>query len=207
MRLAILGGTGRTGHLLIDEALVRGHELRVLARRPEAVHRQGDLLTVVPGDARDPEALRQLVEGTEAVVSALGPVKGGPPDVMTLTARHLIHVLPEEGIRRLVTLTGAGVPHPGDHPKPADLVFRTLLRLLQPDVIRDSLAHVDLIRESDLDWTVVRVPRLGDGPMKPLKVGLVGDISTLVTRASVARFMLDAVEGGEHVRQAPAISN
>ena len=207
MRLALLGGTGRTGRLLIDEALVRGHELRVLARRPEAVHRQDDLLTVVPGDARDPDAVRQLVRGTEAVLSALGPVKGGPPDTMTLTARHLTKVLPEEGIRRLVTLTGAGVPHPGDRPKPADLVFRTLLRLLQPDVIRDSLAHVDLIRESDLDWTVVRVPRLGDGPVRPLKVGLVGDISTLVTRASVARFMLDAVEKGEHVRQAPAISN
>ncbi|BDP40806.1 NADH-flavin reductase [Deinococcus aetherius] len=205
--LALLGGTGRTGRLLIDQALVRGHRLRVLARRPEAVHRQDDLVTVVPGDARDREAVARLVQGADVVLSALGPVRGGPPDVMTLAARHLIEVLPEQGIRRLITLTGAGVPFAGDQPKPVDHIFRVALRLLQPDVLQDSVAHATLIRESDLDWTVVRVPRLGDGPEKPLRVGMVGQIGTQITRASVSRFMLDQVEGREFVRQAPAISN
>lgn len=206
--LALLGGTGRTGRLLIDQALVGGHRLRVLARTPEKVHRkEDDLLTVVPGDARDREAVARLVQGADVVLSALGPVRGGPPDVMTLAARHLTQVLPEQGLRRLITLTGAGVPFAGDRPKPVDHVFRVALRLLQPDVLRDSVAHATLIRESDLDWTVVRVPRLGDGPEKPLRVGMVGEIGTQITRASVSRFMLDQVEGREYVRQAPAISN
>lgn len=76
MNIALLGGTGRTGHPLTDLALAEGHALRVLARDPARVHRQDPRLTVATGDARDPEALARLLEGTEAVLSVLGPVRG-----------------------------------------------------------------------------------------------------------------------------------
>lgn len=126
---------------------------------------------------------------------------------MTVAARNLVTLMPTHGVRRLITLTGAGVPHPGDHPNFADRAIRLLLRLSQPDVLGDSVNHADVVRSSPLDWTVVRVPRLTDGPAAPVKVGLVGDIKPFVTRESVARFMLDELKAGGHVRQAPAISN
>lgn len=207
MNLALLGGTGRTGRQLIDQALARGHQLRVLARDPAKVHRPHPDLTVVQGDARDPQALARLVGGTDAVLSALGPVPGGPHDTMTLAARGLVTLMPTHGLRRLITLTGAGVPQAGDRPKPIDRLIQLALRLSQPQVLQDSLTHAELIRSSSLDWTVVRVPRLTDGPDAPLIVGLVGDITPFVTRASVAHFMLDQLDSDRYVRQAPAISN
>ncbi|WP_027483737.1 NAD(P)-dependent oxidoreductase [Deinococcus pimensis] len=207
MNLAILGGTGRTGRLLVDLALQDGHDVRVLARDPSKVHRTHERLTVVQGDARDPQAIARLVEGADAVLSALGPVRGGPRDVMTSAAQALVSQLATAPRRRLITLTGAGVPHEGDRPGAVDRIFGILLRLLQPDVLRDSQGHVDLVRGSNLDWTVVRAPRLTDGPERPLRVGLVGDISPQLTRASAARFMLDQVASDRYVRQAPAISN
>lgn len=207
MNLAILGGTGRTGRLLIDLALLRGDTVRVLARDPGKLHRHEERLIEVQGDARDLEAITRLVTGADAVLSALGPVRGGPPDTMATAARNLTTLMPGAGVRRLVTLTGAGVPAEGDRPGPIDRVFRVLLGLTQPQVLRDSVAHVDLIRASTLDWTVVRAPRLTDGPLAPLKVGLVGDIRPQVSRASVAQFMLDQVGGGAYVGKSPAISN
>jgi hypothetical protein len=207
MNLAILGGTGRTGRLLIDLALLRGDTLRVLARDPGRLHRHDARLIEITGDARDPEAITRAIEGTDAVLSALGPVRGGPKDTMTAAARNLTTLMPGAGVRRLITLTGAGVPAEGDRPGPIDRVFRVLLGLTQPDVLKDSTAHVDLIRASTLDWTVVRAPRLTDGPAAPLKVGLVGDIRPQVTRTSVAQFMLDQVSQDGHIRQLPAISN
>lgn len=207
MKLALLGGTGRTGRPLIDQALERGHHLRVLARDPAKVHRQHPHLTVLQGDARDPEAVARLIEGVDAVVSVMGPVPGGPKDTMTVTARNLITLLPTHGVRRLITLTGAGVRHAGDRPNAVDRVFGLLLRLLQPDVLRDSLTHADLIRGSSLDWTVVRAPRLTDGPDAPVRVGKVGEIRPMVSRASVAHFMLDALDTDQYVRAAPAVSN
>jgi putative NADH-flavin reductase len=207
MQLALLGGTGRTGQLLINQALERGHTLQVLARTPSRVFQSHPNLTIIRGDARDREALLALIEGTQAVLSATGPVKDTPHDTMTRTARHLVTVLPAHGVQRLITLTGAGVPHPGDTPTPADLLIRTLLKLTQPAVLRDALEHTDVIRRSGLDWTVVRAPRLTDGPPRPVRAGPVGTIRPFVTRASVAQFMLDQLTTDAHVRQAPAISN
>lgn len=207
MNLALLGGTGRTGRLLIDQALERGHTLSVLARDPERVHRQHPRLSVVPGDARDADGYAELLQGADAVLSALGPVKGGTNDVMTLAARHLTAAQAQLGVPRLVTLTGAGVPHPGDTPKPIDHVIRTLLRLTQPAVLADAAAHADLIRASTLDWTIVRVPRLTDGAASAVRAGPVGTIRPFITRASAAQFMLDALEDPATIRQAPAISN
>ena len=211
MKLALLGGTGRTGRLLIDMALVQGHSLKVLARDPQQLKRHASL-EAVQGDARAPDAYAELLAGTDAVLCALGPVKGDSvkgdaSGVMTLAAQHLIQFMPEGGVRRLVTLTGAGVARPGDRPKLPDRIIRTLLRLMQPDVLADSVRHVRLICASDLDWTVVRAPMLIGGPAAALKVGMVGDIRPRVTRASTARFMLDALEDRALIGQTPAISN
>ena len=211
MKLALLGGTGRTGRLLIDMALVQGHSLKVLARDPQQLKRHANL-EAVQGDARAPDTYAELLAGTDAALCALGPVKGDSAKgdasgVMTLAAQHLIQFMPEGGVRRLVTLTGAGVARPGDRPKLPDRIIRTLLRLMQPDVLADSVRHVRLICASDLDWTVVRAPMLIGGPAAALKVGMVGDIRPRVTRASTARFMLDALEDRALIGQTPAISN
>jgi len=211
VKLALLGGTGRTGRLLIDMALVQGHSLKVLARDPQQLKRRANL-EAVQGDARAPDAYAELLAGTDAALCALGPVKGDSvkgdaSGVMTLAAQHLIQCMPEGGVRRLVTLTGAGVARPGDRPKLPDRIIRTLLRLMQPDVLADSVRHVGLICASDLDWTVVRVPMPIGGPAAALKVGMVGDIRPRVTRASTARFMLDALEDRALIGQTPAISN
>lgn len=60
--LALLGGTGRTGRVLIDRALARGYALRVLARDPERLHRRGEALTPVQGDARNADDVLRLLE-------------------------------------------------------------------------------------------------------------------------------------------------
>ncbi|WP_104992500.1 NAD(P)-dependent oxidoreductase [Deinococcus sp. NW-56] len=205
--LALLGGTGRTGRLLIDQALTQGHALRVLARDPERLHRRAEALLPVPGDARNADDVFRLLEGADAVLSALGPVRGDGAGVMAQAAGHLVAVMPGLGLSRLITLTGAGVRQPGDRPKLSDRLIRRALATLQPGVLRDAEAHVATITASPLDWTVVRAPRLGDGPIRPLKVGLVGDIGPFVSRASVADFMLRELREGRWVRQAPAVSH
>ncbi|THF71712.1 NAD-dependent epimerase/dehydratase family protein [Deinococcus sp. Arct2-2] len=207
MNIALLGGTGRTGRLILDLALERGHTVQVLARSPEKLNKRSPALMVVQGEITDNTAMSQVLTGTEVVISALGPVKGGSKTVMTDAATQLLDLMPRAGVRRLITLTGAGVPHPGDQPKLIDNVFRTLLKVMQADVLRDSVAHADLIRASTLDWTIVRAPMLQDGPITPIKSGPVGHTGPRVTRASVAAFMLDAAEASTSIRQAPAVSN
>ena len=70
VRIAVLGATGATGRLLVDELVRRGHTVPALARNPQPGG--PGAVTWVAGDARDPGALHTLVSGADAVVSALG---------------------------------------------------------------------------------------------------------------------------------------
>ena len=126
---------------------------------------------------------------------------------MTQAAQGLAGAMPAAGVTRLITLTGAGVSQPGDRPKLLDHVIRRVLKLAQPDVLRDSTGHVEALRASGLDWTAVRAPMLTDGPAAPLRVGMVGDIGPRLSRASAAAFMLQQLSSDLYSRQAPAISN
>jgi nucleoside-diphosphate-sugar epimerase len=165
MRLAVFGGTGRTGRLLVERALADGHEVRALARRPPDLEElRTDRLTVVAGDARDADAVRRTVDGAEAVVSALGPRGRADADLLGAAARNIVAAARSAGAWRVVWLTGAGVRAPGDEPKFVDRVFVTVLRLTERALLEDSIAAVEAVRKNGLEATVVRAPRLVDGP-------------------------------------------
>jgi len=127
---------------------------------------------------------------------------------MSAAAYHITHAMQKSGVKRLVTLTGAGVRDPRDQPKAFDHLMRTLLGMLSGAVLRDSQEGVSMIRASDLDWTVVRVPMLTDGPLTgKFRVGYVGkDSGRQISRADAAAFMLQQLEDDTYFYQAPMIS-
>jgi putative NADH-flavin reductase len=213
VRIAVLGATGRTGVPLVEGALQRGHEVRVLARDRAKAERllplDDERLEVHEGDATDPAALAALVEGTAAVVDVTGPVKGGPSDLRSQVAGGLLPAMERHGVERLILLTGAGVRVAGDRPKVADRTIRGVMQLLQPAILADGQAAVAAVVASDLEWTVVRAPRLTDGDARgrvrsAAHVG--GDTGTTLGRADLAAFLLDDLDRGVWVRQAPVVS-
>ncbi len=213
MEIAVLGGTGRTGVPLVEQALHRGHSVRLLARDPDKAGRllpaDSEQLLVVEGDATDGAALGRALAGVSAVVDVTGPVKGGPKDLRGQVIRVLLPAMRAAGVRRLVFLTGAGVRVEGDAPTVADLTIRGVMRLLQPDILADGQAAVAAVTTSDLEWTVVRVPRLTDADAKgsirsAAHVG--GDTGTTLGRADLARFLLDEVDQGRWTGKAPVVS-
>ena len=112
MKLAVLGATGRTGSLLVEELLRRGHDLTVLARSPEKLAGLADRVHVVTGSSTDPAALDALLNGgMDAVVSALGPTRK-EPDLHTRTATALIEAMHAHDVHRFVGISGAGIDVP-----------------------------------------------------------------------------------------------
>ena len=94
MHLALIGATGRTGVHALTSALDGGHEVTVLVRDPARLPDEvSSGVRVVVGDAADPAALTEALGGADAVVSALGPVRG-QPDVHTRTAIVLVFAAP-----------------------------------------------------------------------------------------------------------------
>ena len=208
MKIVIFGATGRTGRLLVDQALAVGYEVTAFVRDPARLGELQEFLTPFRGDIFDAGRVERAVVGQDAALSVIGPVNSSR-GVMATAAQNITAAMRKQGVYRLIWLTGAGVPDPNDQPKLWDRVFTGLLGLLQDDLLEDSKQAVDIIRTCGLDWTVVRVPRLVDGePLGTLRAGYAGVGTGLrIKRADVARFMLEALADVSYVRQAPVVSN
>ena len=197
MRLFLLGATGGTGRLLLDQALDRGHDVTAFVRSPDKITQKNPRLTVRAGDPRSADALAAELPGHDAVLSALGPPARGRTTVLGDTAKSLVDAMKQKSLRRVLVVSSAllfpDVP----------LFGRFLRRFILQHVVADSREMERVIAESGLDWTIARPPRLLDGPgegkYRAADDALPG--SSVIDRADVARFLLDAVEREEHVRK------
>jgi len=207
--LALFGATGKTGQQVLTHALDAGHSVRALARRPEAITLSNDRLVVVQGDVLDAAAVRETVDGTDAVVSVFGQVKGSSPTLQTDGTQNIIEAMAEKGIRRIISLSGGGLPAEAhDQPKVPDKIIKFLLKRLSPQVLADAETHLDVLRRSGLDWTVARGPSLTDAPATgTYRVGWVGvNASTQIARADLARFILTQLDDTQFVHELPFVS-
>lgn len=208
MRLAIFGGTGKTGQHLVAQALDAGHEVVALARTPSKFTLQNDKLTVVQGGVLDRNAVEQVIQGADAVLSVLGPSSNKPEFTISKGMDNILAAMKANNVQRLVISAGAGVRDPQDKPGLIDRVASVALNIISKNVVADMKQVVEKVRASDRDWTIVRVPMLTDQPAQgTLKVGYVGDITPRISREDMAAFMLKQVELSEHLHKAPAISN
>ena len=207
MRLAIFGGTGTVGSVLLRQTLETGHEARVLVRTPSKLNLEDARLTVVEGSVKDPAAVEQTLTGSEAVLSALGASGKDDPDTRRTGTANIMAAMHEAGIRRLIVMGGFHLHFPGDPGNLGQKLIVPILRLSR-NLVEDTTAMGALVQASDLDWTMVRSPRVvrrqdnGSYRTGNLKLGP----WSKVTRADVASFMLRCLSENSYIRQAPMVS-
>lgn len=207
-KILVLGATGGTGRQIVREALARGHEVTALVRSAD---RARDLTParLLVGDARDESALREAVRGQDAVVSSLGtPVSPFREVTLLSTAtRALVSAMQAEHVTRLVCITGIGA---GDSAGHGGFLFdRVIFPLLLRRVYADKDRQEAIVRASDLDWVLVRPSVLNDRS-QPGTVRALTDLSGFhggsISRADVARFVVEQVRADTWRRRAPLIT-
>jgi putative NADH-flavin reductase len=164
MRLTVFGGTGGTGIQLVRQALEEGHDVTAVVRDPARLAVPGHArLRVVTADVTDPVAIGPAIEGADAVLSALGHRGGGPTTICADGTRAIIEAMGKEGIRRLLVVSAAGlVTDAGDGLFVRHVVKPMILQPLLRSGFTDKRRCEEEVRASDLDWTIVRPPRLTD---------------------------------------------
>lgn len=209
MRLTVFGATGGAGRHLVDRALEAGHEVCAFVRDPSKAPWEDNRLSLVQGDVLDQDAVEQAVQGADAVISALGPSENAPGRVITRGTQHIVQAMERHGVERLIASCGAAVSFAQDEPGPFNKMMGFLVRTFSKHVYEDMKGTAQVIRDSGLEWTIVRVPMLVDGaPKGSVKVGYVGkDTGARITRADMAQFMLDQLQSRAHLHDAPVISN
>lgn len=221
MKLTIFAATGGIGRQALEQAVSAGHEVTAAVRNPKEFPRE---IHVVKADleAPDPAVLEHVVEEADAVLSCLGPRSLSEAGIASRGTRAIVRAMQKTGVRRIVVVSAAPistVPSPGrkEPPRhdPGDGFFmRNLFAPLTKAALRKPYADLalmeDIIRESGLDWTVVRPPRLTDKPLsgayrKAYGRNLRGGF--LISRADVAHLMLSVLGQPETIEQTIGIAN
>jgi putative NADH-flavin reductase len=206
--IALFGGSGRTGKPFLTQALAKDYAIKALVRSPEKITTQHEQLTLVKGDVLNYDDVRKTVDGTDVVVSVFGHVKGSPEWLQTNGTKNIVQAMKETGVARVISLSGGGLPFEKDEPKFPDKAIRFIMKVAVPKVLNDAIEHAKVLRDSGLDWVIVRGPRLTDDPKKnDYRVGWVGvNASTKIGRADLADFILTLVEDTQYDHQMPFVS-
>ncbi len=180
MKVTIFAATGGIGQQILEQAVNAGHDVTAVVRNPQKL--PGELtrqVRVVTADlaAPDPATLTSAVQGADAVLSALGPRSNAEAGIATRGTRTIAAAMKATGARRIVVVSAAPIgtvpsparPNPPRHDPGDGFIMQHLLNPLTKAALRKHYADLaqmeDILRDSDLDWTAIRPPRLTGKPL------------------------------------------
>lgn len=216
MKVVVFGATGPTGRALVARALEEGHEVTAFARNPAALDVEHESLHAFTGDVLQPATVDSAVKGQDAVLCAVGPRRRAghgetPANVVSVATRHILESMHKFGVKRLISMSSVGV---GDSrgkgqagPVRSFLFEKVVVPLVLKREFQDKELQETLVRESDVDWVLVRPTALTDGPARGhVRVSLDGGrVPGTISRADVAAFMVDQLKSDTYVHKAPVI--
>jgi nucleoside-diphosphate-sugar epimerase len=211
MRIVVFGANGATGRLLTEQALAAGHDVAAVTRRPADFPIEHERLTVVAADVRDAEAVERAVEGADVVLSTLGvPFTRKPINVYSDGIAHVTAAMSRHGVKRLVVVSSSAT-EPHHHADGGFLLNRVLQPLVTATIGKTTYADMrrmeDLVRSSDLEWTIMRPSGLFDAPAVT-SYALHEDQAPgiFTSRADLAASLLEQTSDVRIIRKAVAVT-
>jgi len=203
MNIVIFGASGKTGHQLLRQAMVKGYRITAFVRDPNKLQIENEQLRIICGNINDPEKVSEAIKGQQVVLSALGADSPFKYDVVVVEGmKNIISGMESANVSRLIYLSFVGVKNSR---KDAGFVIRFIAPKLLKTEIAGHETREKMIRLSNLKWTIVHAPTLTNGPLKK-KYRSGEDLKTkrfvsTISRADVADFMLEQVDDEKYINK------
>lgn len=206
MKIALFGATGAIGQQVTEQALAAGHEVRALVR--DTSRQMLERIDTVPGDIVDAEAVARAVEGTDAVIWCVGATRNAADQVPIFEsgARNLVAAMRRHGVRRLVALSGAGVTVPGERKPLSGRLMSAVVKVAARHVYEAKRREFEVFSRSDLEWTLLRPPRVVNGPVTGRSVVGLQLSSSRVTQGDLAQAIVEQLRDTRYLQAAPFVS-
>lgn len=205
-KIAVLGGSGRTGGYVVATLLQQQHQLNVLVRNPENSIVNSPLIKCIYGDAGDSQTICKLLQGCQAVISTIGQRKDEPLIAARATA-NIIKEMQFQKIRRYILLAGLNVDTPRDRKGAQTEAATTWMKANFPGIQQDRQNAYSILSTCNVDWTMVRVPMIdfaaGTGNFK---VSLYDCPGTSINAGDIAEFLVAQLNDARYFKQSPFIA-
>ena len=207
IKIAGLGGGGRTGKYLVTRLLNQGYSLKLLLRHPETFFLKHPSVEIMKGDAIDPEAIRTLLEGCQAVISTVGQRKDEPL-VSSLATENILKAMAEYGIQRYLLVAGINIDTPFDKKGLETSMATEWMRTNFPVIHSDRQKTYSFLSESDVDWTLVRVPFIEfTDTVEEIEVSTVDCLGKRISAGCIAEFLTEQLMVDTYSKKSPFIAN
>ena len=210
MRVLIIGASKGIGLETTRQALGAGHYVRALARSATAISISNPSLEKMPGDALKPKDIEAALVGVDVVIQSLGVGLSDmfrPVHLFLEATRVLIAAMRSEGVKRLICVTGFGA---GDSRASISCLQRLPFQIVFGRAYDDKSLQEQLIKESELDWTIVRPGVLTSGP-RTGHYQILSEASQwrngIISRADVAEFLVRQIGDQTYIRKTPVLIN
>ncbi len=207
MNITIFGASGLTGHELVYQALQQGHHVKAFVRNPSKLQVKHDNFLLFKGEILDYSAVVTAIKGQDAVFCALGastPLKQDP--VIIEGVINIIGSMEQLSVQRFIYLSFLGVKESREN---LGFFVNWIVAPLLRNVIADHEKKEKIIKQSQLNWTIIRPPRLTNGPYKGIY--LFGEqvrpksLILKISRADLADFMLRQLKDNSFIKKAPLV--
>jgi putative NADH-flavin reductase len=208
MKLLIFGSTGSIGRQLVQQALEQGHAVTAFARNPAKLGIQHANLKVFQGDLMDLASVEKAVQGQDAVLCAIGSGNKRTGTIRSEGTRQIIRAMEKAGVRRFICQTTLGV---GESWGNLNFFWKYIMfGFLLRQVYADHVVQENYVKQSHLDWTIVRPGAFVDGDRTGnYRHGFPSTDRTSklkISRADVADFMLKQLVDDLYLHKTPAVS-
>ncbi|MFJ7747961.1 NAD(P)-dependent oxidoreductase [Peribacillus sp. NPDC097295] len=205
MNIIVFGASGKTGKLVVEQALNLQHKVTAFVRNPTKLQIEHPNLHIIQGDALDAEAVQKVVSGQDVVISCLGSSSGlGKTTVLHEMTQNIVNAMKVNHVSRIIYMASAGIEKeiPG-------LIGKLTMKMLG-NVLEDHHNAVEVIKANDLTWTVARPMGLSDkaptGSYREEHQGIPKG-SRSISRADVADFITRALTDEKYLNQSVALGN
>ncbi|GAB3720630.1 NAD(P)-dependent oxidoreductase [Spirosoma lituiforme] len=204
MQVLVVGATGGTGRQVVEQALQLGHFVTAFVRDPAKLLIQHPNLTVLTGDVLKPETVLPAVRRQDVVICSLGSRPGQKDQAVAEGTRNLVVAMHQAGVQKLFVVSSLGV---GTSYEEASLPSKLIIKTLLSGVIAEKEKQEQAVRESGLDWVIVRPTSLTNGPITGhYRIGEHLPFSRFdfprISRADVAAFLLHQLEKDTYQQKA-----
>ncbi|MBS1783190.1 MAG: NAD(P)H-binding protein [Bacteroidetes bacterium] len=208
-KIAVIGGTGKSGKYLVKQLIEQGFQFKILLRNPDNFQINNSLVEVVKGDVTNPNAVSTLIDGCQAVISTLGlGIPASEPTIFSQATTNVIQAMNEHKVRRYIVTTGLNVDTPLDNKSPKTLFGTDWMRKNFPISTANKQSEFDILSNSEVDWTLVRLPLIEQTDEKrQIVVNLEDCLGDKISATSLANFLIEQLSTDKFVRKSPFIAN
>ncbi|MBE5320960.1 NAD(P)H-binding protein [Pedobacter sp. MR2016-19] len=209
LKIALIGASGKAGTYILKALLAQQFRVKALVRNPEKLQIHHPSLEIITGDVKDAETVYSFIQGCDIVVSALG--MGQPASektIFTQSTSNILTAMKALDLKRYIVITGINVDTPADEKDTKTQFATQWMYDNYPVSTTDRQKEYDLLTESDLDWTLIRLPLIMQtDEQTAVGTSLVNCDGEQINASNLARFIIEQLGEKTFIKRAPFIWN